>query len=198
MRREPPDGIAEAAGYDAFKTYGDTWDDEFRSLRNVLLQMHSLDSVTTAVLEAGHEVCLFCRPDLRYHDSFAPALSELLRRSAPVALIPRWQAWFGRNDRFALLSGRDAIAAYGQRLRVARRFCETTGQPLHGERLLDWALKDAGIPVRGIGVRASRVRANGVEKDEDFDHPVVASIKRRWERERNRFARRGKSRDATR
>ncbi|MEL6533512.1 MAG: hypothetical protein AAFQ06_10755 [Pseudomonadota bacterium] len=111
VEREPPGGVAEAAGLETFKSYGDPWKDGFRSLRNLALQLHSLNRVTAAVLEEGYDMCLFCRPDLRYRDSFARPLRRMLAAPPPVVFAPHWQAWFGANDRFALVSGREAILA---------------------------------------------------------------------------------------
>lgn len=166
--QEKPDGIAQAAGLDQLKSYGDSWEDGFNSLHNLLLQLHSLKSVTNAVLQDGIDYCLYCRPDLMYHDRWNRALYRLRLGQQPHVMVPRWQAWEGLNDRFALVRGRNAISAYGHRLDLADMFCTDGPQPLHSERLLAYALERAGIGVSTVGLRASRVRSGGEKKVEDF------------------------------
>lgn len=178
LRLEEPDLCLEERGFSDLKAYGDSWDNGFRSLRNLVHQLHSMDAVTTAALAEGAEVCLFCRPDLRYHDSLGPALRRALRHDN-LAQLPYWQPWTGLNDRFALCSGPVAIAAYGQRIRVAEQFCRDLGGPVHSEQLVKYALERARVPVRQIAARATRVRLDGTERYEDFWPPRLGEAKRR-------------------
>ena len=163
----------EARGHGALAAHGDFWDDGGASLRNLVHQLHSLDRVTDLAFE-GEEPALvvFARPDLEYHDSLAPALEAAVRRAragrpgAPRAWLPAWQAWDGRNDRFAVCEPA-AARAYGRRIALAPAFCAAHG-PLHAERLLGEALRGAGVRVRRLDVRASRVRVGGVRHEENF------------------------------
>jgi hypothetical protein len=172
LRLEEPDRCLSQWDFEALKRFGDFWNNEFRSLRNLVHQQHSLDLVTQAALADGAEVCLFLRPDLRYHDSLGPALARALRAARAgrnLVQLPDWQAWHGGyNDRFAVVAGQVAIAAYGRRAGRMGEFCAVTGRPLHSEQLLRFALDRAHVPVRTIRARASRVRLGGVEHAEDF------------------------------
>jgi hypothetical protein len=171
LQLEEPDDCLAQWGFEALKRHGDFWQNDFRSLRNLVHQLHSLNLVTQAALDDGAELCLFLRPDLRYHDSLAPAIRRGQRAAqAGQALVqlPWWQPWTGLNDRFAIAAGRGAIAAYGQRVMQMHAFCTATGGPLHSERLVAHALAAAGVPTRTIGARASRVRLGGNERYEDF------------------------------
>ena len=172
LRLEEPETCLETWHFEAIKRFGDFWEDGFKSLRNLVHQLHSMRQVTLAALAEGADVCLFCRPDLRYHDSLAPALQRAVQSAngprSPLAQIPVWQSYCGQNDRFALCTGEAAIRAYGTRIEQALAFCQATGRPLHSERLLAWTLDQANIPIRGIAARASRVRLDGSERIEHF------------------------------
>ena len=177
LRLEEPDLCLDQRGFSNLKTFGDYWGNGFSSLRNLVHQLHSLDAVTTAALADGADVCMFCRPDLRYHDSLRSPLRRALRRSN-LAQLPFWQPWSGLNDRFALCSGTAAIAAYGQRIDVAEQFCEDRTCPLHSEQLVKFALEQANVPVRQIRARASRVRLDGTQEYEDFWGPTTGPMMR--------------------
>lgn len=179
LRLEEPESCLALWDFDGLKMHGDFWNTGFSSLRNLVHQLHSLDQVTKAALDDGATTCLFCRPDLRYHDNLAGPIRVALDARKPLVQVPYWQPWTGLNDRFALCSGRDAIEAYGMRIRQAHQFCEQTSSPLHSERLLRYAIQNAGIPVRTIGARASRVRLDGSQRYEDFAPPLINLWKRR-------------------
>ena len=171
---EPAGGCLDVRGHDALAAHGDFWQDGGASLRNLVHQLHSLDRVTDLAFEGEREPALviFARPDLEYHDSLAPELERAVRRvragrpGAPRAWLPAWQAWHGRNDRFAICEP-DAARAYGRRIARAPDFCAANG-PLHAERLLGAALREEGVRVARLGARASRVRVGGVRQAENF------------------------------
>jgi hypothetical protein len=50
---------------------------------------------------------------------------------------------------------------------------------VHAETLLQDALAYAGMPVRLIGARATRIRVDGRSFEEDFPHPLVRRLHRR-------------------
>jgi hypothetical protein len=183
LRLEEPDGCLDRWGFERLKSWGDSWEDEFRSLRNLVHQLHSLNAVTEAALADGAEICLFCRPDLRYHDSLRIPLQQALKAqhdqaAAGTVFLPYWQAHGGLNDRFAICVGREAIAAYGQRIRLAEQFCRERAEPLNSEYLVAYSLAQRAIAARRIGARASRVRLDGVQRYEDFSRPLISRIKR--------------------
>lgn len=178
---EEPDTCLATWDFEGLKRPGDFWQDDFVSLRNLVHQLHSLDRVTRAARAGGADICLFLRPDLRYHDSLAPAIRRAQRAldaGTPLVQLPWWQAWNGCNDRFAIAAGDAAIAAYGGRAAQLAAFCTETGGPVHSERLLAYALRRADIPVRTIGARASRVRLDGNVRYEDFLPPHLSALRR--------------------
>lgn len=182
LQMEAPDTCLARWNFDGLKHYGDYryWNDGFRSMRNLVHQLHSLHEVTEAVLADGAEQCLFCRPDLRYHDSLARPIRAALRARGDLVQVPYWQPWHALNDRFAIVSGRAAIAAYGQRIRLAHQFCAAGPRPLHSEQLLKYAIDEAGLAVRTIAARASRVRMDGTQVVEDFTYPGTVEFRRKY------------------
>lgn len=181
LQLDEPDECLAQWDFEGLKQYGDFWDNGFQSLRNLVHQLHSLNLVTQAALDDGAAVCLFLRPDLRYHDSLASAIRRAQRAALDgraLVQLPWWQPWTGLNDRFAIAAGKDAIAAYGQRVTQMHGFCAATGGPLHSERLLAHSLMIAGVPVRTFGARASRVRLGGIERYEDFLPPRLSRLRR--------------------
>lgn len=168
-------GLRDHAGLAA---WGDAWDNGGHSLRNLVHQLHSLDRVTNMALAGGADMFLFARPDLRYHDSLAGPIRRAVTSASPLVQLPYWQPWYGFNDRFALCSGEAAARAYGGRIAQAHAMCARNEVPLHGERLVKFALAEADIPVRFISSRASRVRVDGHERYEDFARPAISMVKR--------------------
>lgn len=179
--RERPGPALERWDFETLRTYGDFWDNDFSSLRNLVHQLHSLHCVTGMALEDAPDLCLFVRPDLRYHDSLGPTLSRALKGRGDRIYLPRWQPWFGYNDRFAAMRGARAMRAYGQRIEQARAYCEERAAPLHSERMLKFAVDRAGIPVTKITPKASRVRLGGLEVEEDFTAQWGLKAQRVWQ-----------------
>ncbi len=174
---EEPGACLAAHGIEELKPYGDSWDDGFRSLGNLVHQLHSLERVTAQALDWGAEVAVFARPDLRYHDSLKRVIRAGIRAPGPLVQLPRWQPHEGMNDRFAVVTGRQAISAYGGRIGEALNFCRDSGRPLNGERLVKYVIEKNGFPVRPFAARASRVRADGSERWEEFSRPEIARLK---------------------
>jgi hypothetical protein len=177
---ESPEDVAESLGLDSIQAHGDFWNDGGRSLRNLLLQLHSLEQVTRQLRGEDPDIVVFVRPDLRYLSSFEPALRAMGDPSTSrTVCLPFWQWAGGYNDRFAVC-GRDAYETYGtRRARIADYLVRYPRRPLHSERLLMFALETQRLAVRPVSVQANRVRVDGREVDEDFS--AVQLMRRlRW------------------
>ena len=168
LEQEEPKICLEQWNFPQLQSYGDSWNDEFRSLSNLIHQLHSLRSVTVAAMRYQPDIFVFCRPDLQYHDSFHPFLVRAMSCRNPVVWVPGWQAHGGFNDRFAICKGKGVAAVYGKRIELASRFCSERLQPLNGELLLKFALERATVCCRKVCLTASRVRSNGKVVNEDF------------------------------
>lgn len=177
---ELPDGIPEQYGFAEIMTRGDFWQDGFRSLRNLLLQLHSLRKVTLQLEQLAPDLVVFVRPDLRYHHSFESALQAMLPPGNENTIrLPFWQWAGGYNDRFAVC-GKDAFTAYGKRIEQIVSYLKAyPKRPLHAERLLMFALDKQRVSVRRLDVQATRVRVGGDEISEDFSR-VQANRLIRW------------------
>ncbi|MGY6632280.1 MAG: hypothetical protein ACXIU8_00835 [Alkalilacustris sp.] len=175
---EEPGGCLERWRYDEIAAHGDRWKDDFKSLRNLVHQLHSLREVTLRALAWEPDIVVFCRPDLVYFDSFEPSLTRFVRRTHPLCGLPYWQKYGGYNDRFAIVRGVELARRYGTRIEEAIPYCEGLSRPLHAETLLHWALK--GAPVRYQRLRAARIRADGrAHPYEPFMLDPIAALHRR-------------------
>jgi hypothetical protein len=167
--------------FDRIREFGDHYDDDFRSLRNLVHQLHSLRQVTARLSPWQPDVVLFVRPDLYYRGGFDLSTIVSLCSHPRRCIVPDWHWWGGYNDRFAAC-GAGVFKEYGNRIELACDFSERTRRPLQAERLVRHALARAGASVRTTPIRASRVRVDGQTKPEDFSVEATAgSIRRRVE-----------------
>jgi hypothetical protein len=148
---------------------GDAWNDGFKSLANLLHQLHSLRYVALMAEQYAPDVVCFVRPDLMYHDSFAPVINRALHAKKPALWVPDWQWWGGVNDRLAVCKGKDAIRDYGCRLQKIPAYLEQLDKPLHGESLVKFVVDSSRISLHPSCLRASRVRSNGLHVLEPFE-----------------------------
>lgn len=177
LQKEEPELFLADSAFEKIKTYGDVWEDDFRSLKNLFHQLHSLQTVYAMSRPFDADVTLFLRPDLQYLDDFSKVLDVVLGSNADeVAYIPSWQSFGGLNDRFAITKGKSASSAYANRLEVAPDYCRTNNIPLHAEKLVEYALGSAGIETRKFNLRAMRVRANGSRAKEFFGDNLQAHL----------------------
>jgi hypothetical protein len=165
VETEAPGACLEHYPMAEMQARGDIWGDDFASFRNLVHQLHSLKRATLLADGFQPDIVIFARPDLLYHDSMAEPLDFLARAHRQFVLVPDWSEWFGHNDRFALAKGAEGIAAYGKRADRMGEYCGR-GKRLHSERFLKFALADQRV--RKVHLRASRVRANGLQVLEDF------------------------------
>lgn len=168
-RSQVPDDCLSTRTLDELRQFGDAWDDGFQSLRNLMLQLYSVAAVHRMAMACKPNVTVFARPDMIYHDAVQHADVEWAAKTPMALAIPAWQWWRGGlNDRFAVC-GTAAATTYAQRLLMALPFCRGLKQPLHSERLLRVAATHAGLDVRAILLRASRVRVSGQVQRERFE-----------------------------
>lgn len=163
----PPEVAFERFDLHALEPFGDEYRDGWKSTRNLILQLHSLDRVTSLLEDWKPDVVVYARPDLLYHDRMDPAFLRFAERNDRACVIPAWQWWGGYNDRFAIC-GRRVFRAYGQRLAEVLPFCSSKGRALHAESLLRHVLRRAGAVMASTRLRASRVRVGGQMAEEIF------------------------------
>jgi hypothetical protein len=172
VQLEEPGVCLAAHGFETLKAYGDSWDDGFKSLRNLVHQLHSLNEVTKAASEWAPDIVLFVRPDLFYHSSLGKHIATALKCESASVILPAWQNWRnGYNDRFAICRMPSAIEAYGTRVTSMHDFCRRGQGPLHSERLLRFVLDEAELTPCWMPTRASRMRIGGRLERERFASP---------------------------
>lgn len=179
LELEPPELCLKDRDFKAISAFGDSWNDSFSSLRNLIHQLHSLDRVTKSAMEYEPDIMLFCRPDLLYHDDFTKELKYAVQKvTNPLLICPNWQQSGGINDRFAIACGAETAIQYGTRINSALDYCRAAQEPLHSEKLVRFVVNKNKITIRKTSLRASRVRAGGNVKPESFDGPMVFALKR--------------------
>jgi len=161
------EGVLERWDFERVKAQGDTWADDYASLRNLIYQLNSLHTVTSEIESFDPDFVVFVRPDNFFHTALPGYLFNHAEARRDNVYIPDWQWWGGLNDRFAVC-GRDTYVAYGKRIERIFDFCKATGRKLHSERLLKYALLEAGAKVCTLPIQASRVRITGAFAEESF------------------------------
>ena len=177
--------------FEKLKNYGDSWKDEYESLRRYIIASHSLKQATRLVIDSifdsnmKYAGMLVIRPDLRYLDEIDINLLSLAMHKKAVVL-PSW-GWDtslgggGFNDRFSY-GDISAMILLGNRLDGFLTYCEDTKGSFHSEPFYYWFFILEGyksvipsfsrhmspIEVLCTDQRAVRVRANSVEAKEDF------------------------------
>ncbi len=160
-----------ASAFAIASLFDDRFGDEYRSLANLCQQLYSLGRLWSLlqVLEPTDDDCfLLLRPDLFYADKLDPLadLAPLWEGRADL-IVPEWQAWGGLNDRFAFCTRRGA-EAYATRLRSLIDMCLEMGG-VHSETMLAMVARREGLRVAHTGLRAMRVRANGLIAGNDLN-----------------------------
>ena len=148
----------------------DIYTDDGASLMNMVREMYSVQTVWNLSSESKPDYVLFLRPDLIYHDKldFKKYFSHIDRSSGPMVITPAWQKWGGLNDRLGLanLSG---AAIYGKRFDLFWKYVHLVGGYPQAEAILFTTLYLEGVDYSiTSNETASRVRAGGVTKVEDF------------------------------
>lgn len=146
------------ADFEALQKFGDSWQDNYGSLKNLLRQYHSLGQVTDHLLQSGQtfDLVIFSRADIR----FEQAIEIPVIRSGTI-YTPWFHKFRGLNDRFAM-GDPGTMQTYGRRGQFAKRYCAETGLPLHSERFLLWHMRKQKIT--NVDLTSSNfciVRANG-------------------------------------
>jgi hypothetical protein len=164
---------SEDAYLSALKPFGNAWEDDGQSMRNILRQLISLKKVTKIIKEnQWADLVIFLRADMEYHDVF-PFSEWINGVHTNTVMIPDWQWSGGLNDRFAIC-GKDAYQHYGDRVDKAVTFCRTHHRPIHSERLLMYALMHSPIQLVQTSLRATRIRSNGQRAEESFVRVKIA------------------------
>lgn len=144
--------------FKAYRSKGDPWKNQFKSLDNLLRQLYSLEQVTKLWESSGieYDVVVYCRPDVKYLKDIDTGLLKNLKDGC--VYVPSFLSCKGCNDRFAI--GKPAaMKIYGNRRRGALEYSKT--KPLHAETFLATTLTQFGFGICKIHFPFYRIRANG-------------------------------------
>ena len=164
-----PNELLDANLHHRLLLLGDAWQDNGQSLKNLLMQLHSLKLAYLKIKQNECDVYLFVRPDLLIHE-YIP-IKEFIEQYAhkKAAMVPSWQWFGGLNDRFAVVSAK-AADAYGLRYDQMLSYCLANKKPLHGESFIADCLKNNQTIIKTCRTKMSRVRASGEIKSEQFSN----------------------------
>lgn len=151
--------------FEVAKLAGDAYLDDFQSLRNLFLQLRSLQIATEAAINTGADVFVFVRPDLYYWTRLR-LNSHLIGQN--IVEIPFFQWFGGLNDRFAIAYSLEAARAYGGRIANLIDYVETARRPVQAEQFLLFSLLKNASRFYPKFSYASRVRTDGQRVRENF------------------------------
>jgi hypothetical protein len=154
--------VDERIDFEYLKQFGNTWKDNFGTLKNVLRQMYSLNAIAN-ILERQNtkfDLVIYSRICLRFYKPI-----EIPRKIRPRTLYTPWFEGFrGLNDRFAL-GDMETMLLFCRRQSMARDFIAETGLPMGAENYLLWYARKKGLQTRHLtSMNFSRVRADGSER----------------------------------
>lgn len=146
--------------------YGDAWNNNFESLKNLLLQLHSM-KVAYDMIDTPSDVTVSMRIDLHYIDHLSDidlAFTEPCIK-IPVPYLPfcttMCELFYGLNDRLLVCNHVNFCDIVLRRLDYAKLYCEKTNRPLHAEQFLKWLCEQYAIPKKILHMKASRIRCDG-------------------------------------
>lgn len=158
---EHADSFADFQPTSYYLRHGDPWPQNPRqSLIYYLRQLYSLRRVTSLMKESAttYSFVVYIRPDLHFIDDLDPSiLRKCINAEKPTIAVPRWHAWSGYNDRFAI-GTYDAMCLYGSRVDRIRQYAALR-RP-HAETFLKHVLVSNNVIVIPLSVRFYRWRAN--------------------------------------
>lgn len=144
--------------------HGDSWNEPHHtSLRNLLLQLHSLQEVTSlqgryAREHGPFDVVIAVRSDLWFFNKLNIDHVRAAMQSNATVYTPAFDTWGGLNDRFAI-GHPDAMHRVMNRLNDALAY--SADNPLHSETFLKHVVEMHGLSAANTDLVFERVRGNG-------------------------------------
>ena len=173
--------LEQALEFQDIKSFGDYSNKDFKSTRNLLLKLKSLQALYDFPQVRDSDICLFLRPDLIIHHSVSNSILSIRNLKENHIIILFWQNWKGvLNDRFAFCRGEKAKLAYACRAKHALEFCQRKAGPLQSEQLLLYSTMLYCVRAKELNVTASRISADGRMAQEDFSRRRI----RTWHQRR--------------
>ena len=147
---EPPNKFLKSIDLEYIYKHGDYYDDNFKSIINLLHQLYSLNKAFEISKSFKSDLTIFLRPDLLYLDSFENLIKKNLYELNEFISIPDWQSWRGLNDRFAICNSYKSANVYSARIYQIFDYLNDLKRPLHSEELLYYAIKKSKLKIKTI------------------------------------------------
>jgi len=184
---DPPDLCLKKINLDYIYKFGDRFKDDFKSIRNLIHQLTSLQKVFEISKSFKSDLTIFARPDLLYLDSFEEIIKENLFLQKNYITVPSWMGNSGLNDRFSICNSCYSAEIYSNRILKIKEYLEYSKEGLAPELLLFYAIMNSKSKIKFMDIRARRVRANNLIKREIFKKDHLFKYKEKSINEKNKF-----------
>lgn len=150
------DDLQQTLEFQDTKSFGDYWNNYFKSTRNSLLKPKSLKALRDFMQVGDSDICFFLHLVLMMHDSFSNYFLWIRNLQENQILEPFWQNCNGGlNDRFAFSS------------QHALEFCQCAAGPLRSEQFLLYSIMRYGLRTKELNVTTSHIHVDGMIAQED-------------------------------
>jgi hypothetical protein len=157
------DEIKKTIDFTKYRSNGDPWLNDFKSLDNLILGLNSLNQVTQLWKASNkiYDYIIYLRPDVNFLSPLK--LSLFLDLNNTNIALPNFDE-YPINDRFAI-GKPNVMLLYGERYLHA--FDYSLNNKLHAETYLKYILNKNKIDIIKIKFNFHRIRANGINYDEN-------------------------------
>jgi hypothetical protein len=157
------DDIKRIIDFNKYRSKGDPWSNDFKSLDNLILGLYSLNQVTQLWKNSNktYDYIIYLRPDVKFLTPLILSFFSNINNTNIV--LPNYDQ-HPINDRFAIGTP-TVMLPYGERYLNAHDYSLTN--QLHAETYLKYILDKNKIYIIKINFNFHRIRANGFNYDEN-------------------------------
>jgi len=157
------DDVKKTIDFVKYRSKGDPWSNNFKSLDNLILGLNSLNQVTQLWKTSNkiYDYIIYLRPDVKFLSPLK--LSFFLEINNTNIILPSYEK-YPINDRFAI-GKPNVMMLYGERYLYAYDY--SLINKLHAETYLKYILDKNKINIIKIKFEFHRIRANGFNYDEN-------------------------------
>jgi len=157
------ENIRKTIDFAKYRSKGDPWSNDYKSLDNLILGLYSLNQVTQLWKNSNkkYDYIIYLRPDVKFLNPLN--LSFFLNLNNTNIVLPNYDQ-YPINDRFAIGTP-NVMLLYGERYLHAYDYSLTN--KLHAETYLKYILDKNKIDIIKINFNFHRIRANGFNHDEN-------------------------------
>jgi hypothetical protein len=157
------DDIKKTIDFAKYRSKGDPWSNNFKSLDNLILGLNSLNEVTQLWKASNktYDYIIYLRPDVKFLSPLK--LSFFLDLNNTNIALPNFHE-YPINDRFTI-GKPNVMILYGERYLHAFEY--SLINELHAETYLKYILDKNKIDIIKINFKFNRIRANGINYDEN-------------------------------